>query len=142
MLTIEEYATLYDVKPVTVRQWLRRGKIRTAVKNGREWRIPEVTEPCRKGYMHGTYKILSELKDIPAEYEILNQCNRISIEQEKSGLFKVSFYRDGHYEDYGWPFASAEMDEDERAKFELMLISHPLVKGINGLRLWDVIECI
>lgn len=140
MLTIEEYAAMYEVKPVTVRQWLRRGKIRTAVKQGREWRIPEITEPCRKGYEGGYYKILSELKGMPEEYKIVNQCSKISIEQEKAGSFRVNFYREGHREDNYWPFASAVMEEDERAKFELMLISSPVVKGINSLSIWDVIE--
>ena len=31
-LSVEEYAKVYDVKPTTVRQWIRRGKIRNAKK--------------------------------------------------------------------------------------------------------------
>ena len=34
LLTVEQYAEQYGVESVTVRQWIRRGKIRTATKYG------------------------------------------------------------------------------------------------------------
>lgn len=43
LLTVEQYAEQYGVEFVTVRQWIRRGKIRTATKYGKEWRIPILT---------------------------------------------------------------------------------------------------
>ena len=44
LLTVEEYGERYGVGPGTVRQWIRRGKIRSAMKAGKEWRIPELVE--------------------------------------------------------------------------------------------------
>ena len=42
LLTVEEFANSYGTTPGTVRQWIRRGKIRNAKKVGGEWRIPYV----------------------------------------------------------------------------------------------------
>ena len=73
MLTVDEYAKLYDVEPVTVRQWIRRGKIREAEKAGKEWRISELTDvPRRARYEPATYKWISRLKDVPDEFSFLS----------------------------------------------------------------------
>ena len=47
-LSVEEYAKVYDVKPTTVRQWIRRGKIRNAKKIGRDWLISELADKPQK----------------------------------------------------------------------------------------------
>ena len=47
-LSVSEYAKLYNVTEVTVRQWIRRGKIRSAKKQGRDWIIPDIADKPRK----------------------------------------------------------------------------------------------
>jgi excisionase family DNA binding protein len=41
LYTVEEAASFLSIHPVTLRIWLRTGKIK-GVKVGREWRIPEM----------------------------------------------------------------------------------------------------
>ncbi|MDP3058300.1 MAG: helix-turn-helix domain-containing protein, partial [bacterium] len=50
ILTVDEYAKLIGVKSGAVRQWIRRAKIRSAFKQGQEWRIPELSRPVKRGY--------------------------------------------------------------------------------------------
>ena len=50
LLSVEEYAAVYNVSVTTVRQWIRRGKIRSAIKNGCEWSIPELAAVSGRGY--------------------------------------------------------------------------------------------
>ncbi len=49
-LTIEEFAALHDVSPVTVRLWISKGKLRYAKKHGRAWRIPSLQDKPPKEY--------------------------------------------------------------------------------------------
>ena len=84
MLTVDEYAKLYDVEPVTVRQWIRRGKIREAEKAGKEWRISELTDvPRRTRYEPATYKWISRLKDVPDEFSFLSNYTNIDIRKRE-----------------------------------------------------------
>ncbi len=55
LLTVEQYAQSYGVTTTAVRQWIRRGKIRSAIKEGSEWRIPELAEVTERGYKHATF---------------------------------------------------------------------------------------
>lgn len=81
MLTVDEYAKLYGVEQVTVRQWIRRGKLREAEKAGKEWRISELTDvPGRfSAYFEPTYKWIAELKNIPEGFEFLNDYDSVRI---------------------------------------------------------------
>lgn len=84
MLTVDEYAKLYDVEPVTVRQWIRRGKLREAEKVGKEWRISELTDvPGRARYEPATYKWISRLKGIPEEFAFLSDYTNIDIRKRE-----------------------------------------------------------
>lgn len=54
LMTVAEYAELSGVTVITVRQWIRRGKLRTARKNGRDWLIPSLSMPPQRGYESAT----------------------------------------------------------------------------------------
>ena len=71
LLTVEQYAEQYGVEFVTVRQWIRRGKIRTATKYGKEWRIPILTEPPTRGYSPASYSGKQPLTELPKSCEFL-----------------------------------------------------------------------
>lgn len=87
MLTVDEYAKLYDVELVTVRQWIRRGKLREAEKVGKEWRISELTDvPGRARYEPATYKWISQLTDIPEEFSFLSSYTNIDIRKRELNI--------------------------------------------------------
>ncbi len=134
LLTVEEYAELYEVTVSAVRQWIRRGKIRSAIKAGKEWRIPELTEISSRGYKRGIYKWPSYIDDFPEEYAFLRECESLSIDQsDKDKSVFVIRARKKH--DDGLKVSIHDddvlltMDAREREKFELFLIGHPLIKA-------------
>lgn len=49
-LTVEQYDSMLGIEPVTVRQWIRRGKLRHAKKNGRDWLIPDTEDKPQRGF--------------------------------------------------------------------------------------------
>lgn len=137
LLTAEQYAQVYGVTTTTVRQWIRRGKIRTAMKVGSEWRIPELAEIMARGYHWGRYYRKEVLTDLPEAYSFFNDYDYVVIDQndDRKDLFDVTFAKKHDY--LGWEseeemirqnYKEIQMDQKEREKFELYLISNPLVE--------------
>ena len=81
-LSVEEYAKKYDVEAVTVRQWIRRGKLKTARKEGKEWFIPALTDIPGRGYEGGQYKIRGTCDDAPEEFSYLKGFKLLTIWQD------------------------------------------------------------
>lgn len=134
LLTVEQYAQAYGVTTTTVRQWIRRGKIRTAMKQGNEWRIPELAEVKDRGYQYIQYKWDEYLTGFPEEYSFINDYNLISIQQnsEHKDMFDVSFSGKGSEE------KNVQMDKVEREKFELLLISNPFITPVQSqIKVWE-----
>lgn len=89
-LTVSEFAELYDIEVVTVRQWIRRGKIRSAIKLGKEWRIPELAEVSKsRSYTSCRYNWSENLTEIPEKFAFINQF--------KSALFKKDWNTANQY---------------------------------------------
>lgn len=126
-LTVEEYAKIYEVEQGTVRQWIRRGKIRTAMKVGNEWRIPELAEPPRRGYVFGQYKWTEHLSDLPEEYAFLDDYSYATFSQEYTDhtAFTISFSGNGDERKV------LKCDAKEKERLELFMISHPLIEFIT-----------
>ena len=125
MLTIDEYSKLYGIEKVTVRQWIRRGKIRTAKKYGKEWRIPELTDFPSRGYRFGQYEIKKEAV-FPDEYAFISEYSIVSFRQDDNDKTKYHIYFDA-----GKKNKSIICDARERERIELMLIENPFVKFIS-----------
>ncbi len=127
MLSVEEYAAVYGVGVTTVRQWIRRGKIRSAIKSGREWSIPELAEVTGRGYQTGNYFWNCHLNDLPEEFAFLNEGTSVTIFQNKENKeiydISLSLHKAGDEK-------RVTMSTAEKERFELLLISHPLVKAI------------
>lgn len=119
LLSVEEYAQIYEVSVGTVRQWIRRGKIRGAIKTGNEWRIPELSELQGRGYSTGRYYFKEGLCGIPEEYAFVSRSNYIRIEQGEGDMYKIYYSGDADEEDN-----MVMMNTKEREKFELYLISN------------------
>lgn len=136
LLTVEQYAQAYGVTTTTVRQWIRRGKIQTAIKQGSEWRIPELAEITDRGYTGGRYERLEYLTDLPEKYTFFNDYDIVDISQNKEHreLFDLCFSRRFDVmkvpeEKWSENWKEIQLDKKEREKFELYLISSPFVKA-------------
>lgn len=130
-VTVEEYAKTYDVGQGTVRQWIRRGKIRTAVKQGNEWRIPILTLPPERGYRSAQYVWWKELEELPEEYSFLNEYKLATFYQDikDKNLFHVTLVskKTKDCEDTSNNL-ELNLDAKEREKLELVMISHPDIR--------------
>jgi len=122
MLSVEEYAAQYGVGAGTVRQWIRRGKLRGARKTGRDWSIPELTEIPSRGFQSGAYFLYERLQEPSEDYPFLNDCRAVIINQDKEdkGLFHIQTIAARSNE-------TTEMlcSAGEREKLEYYLLSHP-----------------
>ncbi len=126
MLTVDDFAVRNHVLPVTVRQWIRRGKLRTAVKTGAEWRIPELTEIPVRGYRPARYEWDAELTGLPEAFQYINQYNSASFSQDTAdkNLFHIDL-SDGEKE------TRVNCNTKGREQLELMLISNPMVHYVS-----------
>ena len=136
LLTVEQYAQSYGVTTTAVRQWIRRGKIRSAIKEGSEWRIPELAEVTERGYKHATFGRNEFLTDLPDEYAFFNDYDYVDIEQneEHKELFDLCFGKVHDSKEYPVPeqdqkYKHIQLDQKEREKFELYLISNPFIES-------------
>lgn len=128
LLTVEDFAKLYDVKVVTVRQWIRRGKIRTAIKMGGEWRIPELAGiPNRqRGYQTVHYTIHEPMTKLIDGFEYINQYNYITIRHCKSdNVYSITFRKDNKVKEI-------IVDIADRERFELYLLESGNVTCWDG----------
>ena len=132
LLTVEQYAKANDVTTTTVRQWIRRGKLRTAVKQGSEWRIPDLAEVRDRGYKFVQYEWKEFLTGFPEKYDYINKYRLVTINQndEHKDLYEVTFTR--NKEDIDAPDKEIELSQKEKEKFELLLISNPFVKPTSS----------
>ena len=62
MITVSEFAELHGVQSVTVRQWIRRGKLRAIKKQGRDWLIADLPT-----YLHGIDKAAEQIWEVMRE---------------------------------------------------------------------------
>ena len=93
MLSVDEYAKLYEIEPVTVRQWIRRCKLRTVEKAGKEWRISELTDVPKRGFEPAQYRWRGRiLEDLPEGFDFLNEYVMATlIKGDTADSYKVLF---------------------------------------------------
>ena len=126
LLTVEQFASRSKIEAGTVRQWIRRGKLRNAIKVGGEWRIPEITDPPTRGFSPVRYYNNGHFFSLPRELGVsLNQHPHVidiyKTKDEKGYL--VLF-------DYAPAIISQRLLTDaEREKLELMLIGNPNISN-------------
>lgn len=126
LLTVEEYAERYGVKVVTVRQWIRRGKIRSAIKYGGEWRIPELAPApnIERGYVTAYYDWEEKLEDVPEDFAFINEYRWVRIMHTTGKEYEL--YLSNYYEKKDH---SMIINEAEKEKLELYLIANAKVKN-------------
>lgn len=130
-LSASEYAVLYDVGVGTVRQWIRRGKMRTATKIGNEWQIPVLSVPPSRGYETAQYIWHKEMEDLPEEFSYLNDYNLATFEQDYED--KTKFHVRLVSKETISPEDMSKNKEliltaKEREKLELIMIARPEIR--------------
>lgn len=129
LLTVEEYAVLHKVEHVTAVTRIRRGKIRSAVKVGSQWRIPELAQPVQRGYQSTEYTWRGRLTGLPDKYKIIEDYNRAEFFQDDNDLtqFHVRFSGD-NIEPMEFTCA-----REQRGKMEQIFIAHPDVTCLSDV---------
>ena len=119
LLTVEEYAKLQNVKDVTVRQWIRRGKLRFAKKLGSQWFIPEMSYVPKRGYTNVAYFIKDDETLCIEGYPCMPGGSTIEIYQDyyDKNVFNCSF--DGGKQ----APLELELDRKQVEKLELEIIA-------------------
>lgn len=139
ILTVDEYAESIGVKSGTVRQWIRRAKIRSAFKQGQEWRIPELSRPVKRGYLHTRYVWTVKLTDVPKGYEYLSKPSKVSIYQD---IDDKKYYDLRVSAPEGGLANTHRLTEAEREKLELYLIAKPEVIWESDYHTYSISEGI
>ena len=129
MLSVEEFAAIYGVERMTVLQWIRRGKIRSVRRIGKQWRISELTELPGHKYVPGNFSWHDELSDLPDEFAYLREPSTIQIAQDKAdpSRYNLTIYRMNRLSTEPHIEFREGLTAKEREKLELTLLSHPLV---------------
>lgn len=128
-LTLEEYGKAYDVEAGTVRQWIRRGKLKSAAKFSNGWQIPELADKPGRGYIAAEYHWKTDLPDPPLELPEINEGDSVLITKNtRTGKWTVTL----DCMDKKGPSKVFTLDNKDKEKLELFLISNPLVECGNN----------
>jgi excisionase family DNA binding protein len=118
-LTVEQYSSMLGVEPVTVRQWIRRGKLRHAKKIGRDWLIPDTEDKPRRGFICVQYVVDKESKIESDEFPLLAACDSISIFQDQDNKRKFICYLRNYKTDFS---SKLELTRSEVERLEHTII--------------------
>ena len=129
LLTLEQYGGMHGVESGTVRQWIRRGKLKSASKFGNDWRVPELADKPKRGSANGHYEWHTDLPDPPEGIPEINEYDSLYLYQSrKNGEWHAKLEcmdKDSEIREYA-------LNPKTKEKLELYLISHPLVECINN----------
>lgn len=130
-LTLEKYADMLEVDASTVMQWIRRGKMRFARKNGQQWMIPNTQDKPQRGFDSVQYTI-DEGKVISSnEFPLLAASDSISIIQDTKKKGKYICY----FRNYKTDFRShLELTRNEVADLEYTIIESGKAKIGDGIQ--------
>jgi hypothetical protein len=121
-MTVAQYADLNDVMPVTVRKWIRRGKLRSARKQGRNWLIPALAKRTSHIFESVAYSWGALGDNIINAFPFLISADSVHIEQDNE-------YNDTFYAIPNCPGSFIQQEitltASEREKLEYMLIASP-----------------
>lgn len=132
LLSVEEYAKLKHVENVTVRQWIRRGKISSAFKQGSEWLIPELAYVAQGNYQEKMFILPPELQNLPEQFSYLKGISTVKI-KKNPGVDTYKIRLTPRSSDSGTFRIEDEISAGEREKLELYLISESSIKPVDGM---------
>jgi hypothetical protein len=126
--SVEEYAKVTKNEPVTVRQWIRRGKLRNAFRIGGEWRIPKISDHPSRGYSPVTYYVNCEY--VPLPLDTLSSgigIHNLTITPQNAGMFNI--VADGRC----LAIPPRLFTDQERIEIEQALLSNPNISNSDSL---------
>lgn len=125
----KQFAKAHNVTESTVRQWIRRGKLRSAVKIGNIWKIPCEAQKPSRGFTPCCYYI-EELSDEVVERFPFTVCaESIFIQQVGS---KASFEVTIKYlDEVNKEDVSVILSNEDRETLELALMADPGAVAVN-----------
>ena len=124
MLSVDEFANEREVAPATIRVWVRRGKIRSALKTASGWMVPEMAAPLRRGFTDAEYAWGVNLGDCPEGFEKLYEPGSVLIRKSHEKGKRTVWYANADRTQG----AEFELGISEAEKLELFLIGHPAVE--------------
>lgn len=124
-LTVEQYASKYCVTTTTVRQWLRRGKIRSAKKIGRVWLIPALADKPKRGFDGVTYTWSYMSDEIIDRFPYIEGFNELYIWQDEDNK---AIYKCRLHNSLSDRNKRLELSGPDREKLELALQSSGTVE--------------
>lgn len=120
ILTCADFAECCGVDQGTVRQWIRRGKLRTAFKSGRDWMIPSATRPPERGFTPGRYHLTKSVpKEAAERYPFLDNLfgsDDFTVTRGENGQYQVI----KNYALYKPVLATLSQEERERFEYDLL----------------------
>lgn len=124
-VTVEQYAKWNSVTPTTVRQWIRRGKLRTSKKNGRDWLIPSLADRPKRGFEEATYRWDELDNNISQMFPFLANTKQIYLFQDRDDkkIFHVITGSNGDKDRQ-----KISLTSKEREQLEIMLIASEKVE--------------
>ena len=130
LYSVGEYSKHHNVAETTVREWIRRGKIDSAVKKGLEWFIPAMTEPLDRSSASIHFERIT-YDDILDDLSILNQDARFIDIRKSKGKGEFDFIlRD----DYCMLIKNEKIDKALMMKIRRRLLeSYDFKASINDL---------
>lgn len=132
MLTTEEFAKGHGAAASTVRVWIRRGKIRSALKVGNAWMVPELTAPFSRGFRDASYEWSIPLSDTPTEYEWLCEPGSVIIRRssDNKSQYHVIYWTQDETTN-----RTRTLDNIDVEKLELFLIGQPAVEYTSDMEI-------
>ena len=129
LITAEEYAILHQIDHVTAVTRIRRGKIRSAIKIGSQWRIPELAEPVETGYQSTEYVWKGRLTGMPDKLKIIEDYSHAYFFQDQQDLTQY------HVRFTGDKVRPMEFtcDRRHRGEIEQRLVAHPYVTCVTDV---------
>ncbi|MBU5594573.1 helix-turn-helix domain-containing protein [Amphibacillus sp. MSJ-3] len=129
-LDVKEFAKVHNVTDTTVRQWIRRGKVRTAKKVGRDWLIPSITKKPKRGFTNVTYRWRYLPEGIKDRFPYLIDHNALYIFQneEDKSLYDIILGFPGELNR-----AKITLSTAERESLELALIGGSFIDDVEEL---------
>ena len=122
-LNTAQYAKAYGIEEVTVRAWIRRGKLRAAKRVGNEWQIPVLLDyPRQRGYKRASYSWDRLLSGLPEDLNYFNDYRELSIEQ--NNIDKKKYNISLRVENDTESSMEIVVNQQERERIELVLISN------------------
>lgn len=128
-LTVDEYASLHGVTTTTVRQWIRRGQLRSAVKVGRDWIIPALTDNPSRGHQSVSYAWDELSRRTIQKFPYLADADSVFIDRDEdnSSRFTATLF----FRSEGTAL-DIQLTAAEREKLELALLSDPRAQDTHS----------